>query len=71
MALSGALSSGFIRNPLASPDVLGISKAAGFGSRIVDGRIPSISIILASLRQRYQRGLVICISSLVLCEISQ
>ncbi len=44
MALSGALVQGVIRNPLASPDVLGISQGAGLAAVLLMTVFPSISI---------------------------
>lgn len=44
MALSGALVQGVIRNPLASPDVLGISQGAGFAAVLLMTVFPSVSI---------------------------
>lgn len=44
MALSGALVQGVIRNPLASPDVLGVSQGAGLAAVILMTVFPNVSI---------------------------
>jgi len=44
MALSGSLVQGVIRNPLASPDVLGVSQGAGLAAVILMTLFPSVSI---------------------------
>lgn len=44
MALSGTLVQGVIRNPLASPDVLGVSQGAGLAAVILMTVFPSVSI---------------------------
>ncbi|MBD5770992.1 Fe(3+) dicitrate ABC transporter permease subunit FecD [Marinomonas colpomeniae] len=44
MALSGALVQGVIRNPLASPDVLGVSQGAGLAAVVLMTLFPSVSI---------------------------
>ena len=44
MALSGALVQGVIRNPLASPDVLGVSQGAGLAAVLLMTVFPTVSI---------------------------
>jgi len=44
MALSGSLVQGVIRNPLASPDVLGVSQGAGLAAVVLMTLFPDVSI---------------------------
>ncbi|MGR9047047.1 FecCD family ABC transporter permease [Halobacillus faecis] len=45
LGISGAILQGIIRNPLASPDVIGITKGAGFAAAAVIILFPSLPVI--------------------------
>ena len=49
LASSGVLIQGVIRNPLASPDILGVSHGAGLGAVVVMTLFPAISVYWLTL----------------------
>jgi len=44
LAVSGAVMQGVIRNPLAAPDIIGVTKGAGFAGMLLLLAIPGISV---------------------------
>ena len=45
LAVSGAVMQGVIRNPLAAPDIIGVTKGAGFGGMLLLLAIPGVPVV--------------------------
>lgn len=45
LAVSGAVMQGVIRNPLAAPDIIGVTKGAGFAGMLLLLAIPSLPVV--------------------------
>ncbi|MER7248066.1 iron ABC transporter permease [Kribbella sp. NPDC000426] len=45
LAVSGAVMQGVIRNPLAAPDIIGVTKGAGFGGMLLLLAIPGVPVL--------------------------
>ncbi|GAA1160896.1 Fe(3+)-citrate ABC transporter permease YfmE [Kribbella jejuensis] len=45
LAVSGAVMQGVIRNPLAAPDIVGVTKGAGFGGMLLLLAIPGVPVV--------------------------
>ncbi|WP_255574241.1 iron ABC transporter permease [Halobacillus sp. Nhm2S1] len=58
LGISGAILQGIIRNPLASPDVIGITKGAGFAAAAVIILFPSLPVIGLPIAAFIGAGLV-------------
>lgn len=69
MALSGALVQGVIRNPLASPDVLGVSQGAGLAAVILMTLFPTVSILWLPWAALFG-GLISAILLWLLCGVN-
>ncbi|WP_051844095.1 FecCD family ABC transporter permease [Streptomyces sp. NRRL S-813] len=46
LAVSGGVMQGVIRNPLAAPDIVGVTKGAGFAGMLLVLTLPSVSVAL-------------------------
>ncbi|HEY4570258.1 MAG TPA: iron chelate uptake ABC transporter family permease subunit, partial [Kribbella sp.] len=45
LAVSGAVMQGVIRNPLAAPDIIGVTKGAGFAGMLLLLAIPGLPVV--------------------------
>ncbi|MBE3650241.1 FecCD family ABC transporter permease [Paenibacillus polymyxa] len=66
LAVAGVLLQGMIRNPLASPDVVGVSKGAGFAAVLVIVLLPSSPVALLPVAAFVGAGL----AALLLVQLS-
>lgn len=66
LAVAGVLLQGMIRNPLASPDVVGVSKGAGFAAVLVIVLLPSSPVALLPVAAFAGAGL----AALLLVQLS-
>ncbi|WP_025683296.1 iron chelate uptake ABC transporter family permease subunit, partial [Paenibacillus maysiensis] len=66
LAVAGVLLQGMIRNPLASPDVVGVSKGAGFAAVLVIVLLPSSPVALLPVAALAGAGL----AALLLVQLS-
>jgi iron complex transport system permease protein len=66
LAVAGVLLQGMIRNPLASPDVVGVSKGAGFAAVLVIVLLPSSPVALLPVAAFIGAGL----AALLLVQLS-